>query len=222
MKELRKRDNLLLQQSKNAALGELIANIAHQWRQPLANLNGLILNFDYDVRNEQLEKKEILAYLNDMEKLSIHMSKTIEDFMNYFKPHKEKTTFEIEHLFNEIYNLLHYSMNKQNINLTLTYRDQITLSTYYAELFQVLITLINNAKDALLLNKINNGSISIYAEKTDETIFITVEDNAGGISEDIMERIFEPYFTTKHKSDGTGLGLHIVNTLVTTSFKRIY
>lgn len=215
--ELRNKDTIILQQSKHAAMGELIANIAHQWRQPLANLNGLILNFDYYNENNKLNKETISNYLNQIEELSLHMSNTIEDFSNFFSPQKEKKIFKINTMIEDIKNLLKFSFIKNNIKLLILEDKDITIETYYAELLQILLIIINNSKDAFIQNNIQNPQILINVEESTENIIIKIEDNAGGIPFEIVDRIFEPYFTTKDKFHGTGLGLHIVKTLLENS-----
>ena len=215
--ELRNKDTIILQQSKHAAMGELIANIAHQWRQPLANLNGLILNFDYYNENNKLNKETISNYINQIEELSLHMSNTIEDFSNFFSPQKEKKIFKINTMIEDIKNLLKFSFIKNNIKLLILEDKDITIETYYAELLQILLIIINNSKDAFIQNNIQNPQILINVEESTENIIIKIEDNAGGIPFEIVDRIFEPYFTTKDKFHGTGLGLHIVKTLLENS-----
>ncbi len=219
-KELEKskeKDNMLHQQSKLVAMGEMITNISHQWRQPLASLNGVLVNLDYEYENKTLNKYSFDNYLNEAERLTTYMSKTIEDFSSFFNPKKKKETFSINELLVDTQNLLSSSLEYKKISFEIRFREEIEINSYKSELMQIILTIISNAKDAHILNNIKNATIVISLSSIKECIFIEIEDNAGGIDEKIIDDIFDPYFTTKSSSQGTGLGLYIANTIVAKS-----
>jgi signal transduction histidine kinase len=192
----------------------MISNITHQWKQPLSNINGIIINIDNDYRKDRLDKKALNDYLDEMENTTVYMSDTIRNFMNFFSPTKDKEIFYINELLDGIHNMLSSALKSNNITLDMDRTNNLELTTYKSELIQVIMILVNNAKEAFISNEKENRTIAITTYKQDDTIILEIEDNAGGIPENILDRIFEPYFTTKHKSIGTGLGLHMAKNLI--------
>ena len=211
------KDNMINQQSKLVSTGEMITNISHQWRQPLASLNGLLVNLDYDYENSRLNKNSFNNYLNEAEKLTAYMSKTIEDFSDFFNPKKKKEIFSIKELLLSTRSLLSVSLKNERILLEIKGSRDIKINSFKSELMQIILTIISNAKDAFILNDTKNRVIIIFLYKCDKEIVIDIQDNAGGIDENIIGNIFEPYFTTKNNLQGTGLGLYIANSIVTGS-----
>ena len=210
----REKDKILFQQQKLVSMGEMIENIAHQWRQPLSQINSSVLVIDnyLDPNNENSETIE--AKLLEIENLTLYMSKTIESFKNFFDPNKLHSLFSIEKIVNSSILILKNSTTKNNITIELNIDDT---NDYYGledELQQVIIILLNNAKEALIDNRIKDAKIDIYTEYVDSNFIITICDNGGGIDEEIIDKIFDPYFTTKHKSQGTGLGLYISKLII--------
>lgn len=212
-------EQIIQQQAKMATMGEMIANIAHQWRQPLANLNGLYLNMELDYNSKKLNKKVFDNYLLQMEDTTMYLSKTINDFTGFLKINKEKVEFDITDVLEKSHSMMHRVLNKKKIKLILNIKKNISIKAYPSELMQVIFTIINNSKDAFEGQSIDDKFIRISLCQKDESIFLSFEDNAGGIKKAIFPKIFEPYFTTKEKLQGTGLGLYIAKSVITKSFQ---
>ncbi len=217
LKKSKDKDNMIYQQSKLVSMGEMIANISHQWRQPLASLNGILVNLDYEYEHNKLNKKSFNKYLNEAEELTTYMSNTIEDFSNFFNPKKTKESFNIKELLLNTQKLLSVSLENKQISLEIKSDEKIEINSYKSELMQVILAIINNAKDAYISKSIEDKKITISLYQDEKHIFIDILDHAGGVDEKIIDKIYEPYFTTKHKSLGTGLGLYIANTIITGS-----
>ena len=214
----KKKDTLLFQQSKLVSMGEMIANISHQWRQPLASLNGLLINLEHEYETKTLDEKSFTCYIDEAESLITFMNQTISDFSNFFSPSKQKEIFHIYELLKSSEKILSASLKNKNIELKISYsHSDIELQSYKSELIQVLLILVNNAKDAAIEKNVVNSKISVSFDGNEENFNIYVEDNSGGIDPSLHDKIFEPYFTTKNKSVGTGLGLYIANTIITQS-----
>ncbi|GAX87190.1 conserved hypothetical protein [Lebetimonas natsushimae] len=214
LKEIRKKDKIMFQQSKLAAMGEMLQNIAHQWRQPLANLSMIIESFQ--IKNElgKLDSKYIETKTKEALMIAENMSKTIEDFRNFFKPDKIKKRFSIKQCLEKTKKLLSFILQKNNIDLKIDIKKDIQILGYPNELSHVCINIITNAIDALLNSKTKEKKILITIKETKKDIIISVIDNAGGIDESIIDKIFDPYFTTKTKQQGTGIGLYMANQII--------
>jgi signal transduction histidine kinase len=218
-REKKEQTQLLVKQNKLASMGEVISMIAHQWRQPLAEINGIILNMDIDYQKKQLSKQKFTKYLDNIEHTTEYMSQTIDDFTNYFKHNKKLEEFSISKLIEGTLNLI-TSTNKKHVNIRYIKHSRITLNAYRSELIQALLILINNAIDACLLkDNAANSEIIIVVESTNDYIIITVVDTGCGIPSSIIDKIYDPYFTTKHKSKGTGLGLYILKMIIEESMQ---
>jgi len=213
------KEKSLFQQSKMAAMGEMIANIAHQWRQPLSTLNGLYLNLDIDFNNKKLSKKVFDNYILKMEEITMYLSSTIRDFSCFFDIDKKKEKFVINSILKKSISMIGPSLSKEDINLIVNLKEEIEINAYPSEFMQVVFSIINNSKDAFNKQSINNKEIIISLYQDSKNIFLEFEDNAGGIKKELVNKIFEPYFTTKHKSQGTGLGLYIAQTIIEKSFE---
>ena len=214
VEELREKDSILVQQSKLAAMGEMIGNIAHQWRQPL-NILGIKNMTLYTYYKQGLvDNKFMDEYINSSSNTLRYMSDTIDNFRDFFKPDKEKKNFNLYDAIKRSLNILSSSFKNHNITCTISGDYSIILYGYENEFSQAILNIITNAKDAIKANKIKNGSITIDIEQKQDTITVKIKDNAGGVSKDIIEKIFEPYFTTKHKSQGTGIGLYMSKMII--------
>jgi PAS domain S-box-containing protein len=212
--ENRKKDKLLLQQSKLAAMGEMIGAIAHQWRQPLNTLAIKLQFIEDDYEDGLLDKVYLEKYSKECMTLVTFMSKTIDDFRNFFNIDKTKTYFDVKSKIIDTTNILSAQLENYNIKLEIL-GDSFTVFGHASEFQQVILNIVNNAKDILVEKNVKNANIIINLS-TDENNngYIKISDNAEGIPENILERIFEPYFTTKEQGKGTGLGLYMSKIII--------
>lgn len=199
-------ERLLIQQSRLATMGEMIGNIAHQWRQPLNALGLLIANikdaYDYQELDEKALEESVAKGRQYIEK----MSTTIDDFRNFFKPNKQKVDFNLRKAIEDTLSLVSHGFKNNNITVSVEGED-VVAHGFPNEFTQVMLNLLNNAKDALLERNTPHGQIEIRLGSNEDNAFVTIKDNAGGIPDDILPKIFDPYFTTKEK--GTGIGLYM-------------
>ncbi len=198
------KQRVMFWQSRHASLGQMLANIAHQWRQPLTELSLTM----FGIKKAAINKDEnaLMIFYDESKKIIRNMSSTIDDFTNFFKPDKEKHYFDISESINESLQILDKIIKKEMISIKTEY-ENIEVLGISNELTQVIINLIQNSKDAFIHNSILIREINITTKKEKDFAIIRLQDNAGGIKEKNIEKIFEPYFTTKHTSQGTGLGL---------------
>ena len=209
-----KQQVIIMHQSKLVQMGEMLENIAHQWRQPLAQINSSVLLVDAALVKNNIENSMIDEKLLEIESITAYMSKTIDDFRNFFNPDKQKTTFTIEDGVLKSYDIVKGVIGKHQIIVDINIDAKLKCHGYLNELQQVLLTLLNNAIDALSFKNIASPKIYIRAYEKDANIMIEVQDNALGINDAIIDKIFEPYFTTKHKTQGTGLGLYMAKMII--------
>ena len=211
--ENREKDQLLFNQTKLASMGEMIGNIAHQWRQPLSVIStgatGLKLQKEYETLTDELFEDTCTAINNNAQ----YLSKTIDDFRNFIKGDRKKTIFNLSNSIESFLHLVEGSIKSENINIIKNLQDNIKINGYENELIQCYINIYNNAKD-VLVNKEEDKFLFISSTIKNNKAIIKIKDNAGGIPDEVMPKIFEPYFTTKHKSQGTGLGLHMTYNLI--------
>ena len=208
------KEQILFQQSKMASMGEMIGNIAHQWRQPIAIISMWANNIIADIDMETIENKNLRKYANNINEQTKHLSETIDDFRNFFIPNKEKKIFNIETCINKTMNLLTASFNMHNIEV-ITDIDNIEIRGLENELTQAILNIIKNAKDILvMLPDDSRRLLFIRVYKKKNNLILEIKDNGGGVSKNIINKIFEPYFTTKHKSQGTGIGLYMTETII--------
>ena len=220
-KEAKQKDSILIQQSKMASMGEMIGNIAHQWRQPLNALGLTIQKIKMYHDEDMLTSKELDKSVAKSQMLINKMSVTIDDFRNFFKVNKVKSQFSINEAIHNTFVLLESSLAHHNIKLTVVTKDEITLLGYKNELEQVLLNLINNAKDALIDNHISNPNIEIILSHSPNIITIEINDNANGVPAHIIDKIFEPYFTTKEQGKGTGIGLYMSKMIIENNMEGV-
>ncbi len=214
----REKDQIMYQHARLAAMGEMIGNIAHQWRQPLNALTVLIQSFEMKSMQGTLTQEFIDKQVREGLRLANQMSSTIEDFKNFFSPHKEREYFGVVEAIEDTLELVDLFLKDEHIDIKLIAKEEIRVYGYINEFSQVILNLINNSRDNFRQKKIENDRrIIIRVERKtnpEPVAIISFIDNGGGIDEEIIDRIFEPYFTTKHKSTGTGIGLYMSSQII--------
>lgn len=200
---------LMMQQSKLAQMGEMIENIAHQWRQPLAQINAAVLMVDAIMDKNSFQNDSVQKRLLEIEFLTKHMSNTISDFKNFYSQDKTKELFSFSKIVEDSLQIVRDSLHSFYIEVKVDIDKNYTYFGYPNELQQVIVVMISNAKDILVERNTDNPEIMIEVKENSQGYIISICDNAGGIEEGNIDKIFEPYFTTKHKTQGTGLGLYM-------------
>lgn len=209
------RNKMLLHQSKMAAMGEMISNIAHQWRQPLSAISTAASAMKLQKELKILSDETFDYSYNMIMKNSEFLSETINSFRDFFAMDKEKTNFDLEETIHQNIDLINNRLIENNIKLHSQFEKNITLFGYKNEFMQVIINLLNNAIDALKVKTIKESKlIYIHTYIENGKAIIIVHDNGDGIKETIKEKIFEPYFTTKHQAQGTGIGLYMTQEII--------
>lgn len=206
--ESRKKDLMLLQQAKMAAMGEMIGNIAHQWRQPLNSLAIILMNLEDSFAHGEATPDSVAQAVRRSHELLANMSRTIDDFRHFFRNDKLLTVGALEEIVAGWVELLEATLGFHRIRLTVNILDHdVVARVQAAELLQALLCLINNAKEQILRNQVAPGEITLEIDRDANWAIIRVIDNGGGIAESDLPKLFDPYFTTK--PDGFGLGLYI-------------
>jgi len=208
------KDKLLFEHSKLSSMEEMIENIAHQWRQPLSVIStsatGMLLQKEYGL----LSDDQFIKNCNVIDENTQYLSKTIDDFRNFIRGDNDKIHFNLKDDVNIFIQLVHSSIKKYKINVIDNIDQDIWLDGYSNELVQCFVNIFNNSKDALIDLDEDNRYLFITGYKKGMNVIIEFKDNGGGISDEVLSRIFEPYFTTKHKSQGTGIGLHMTYNMI--------
>lgn len=212
--ELREKDQILILQDRRAVMGEMINNIAHQWRQPLNSLGLFIQQLPFAFEAGEFSEEYLEETAGEAMKIILHMSQTIDDFRNFFRSDKKLVTFGINKMIEHTVSLIEKSFLDQQISIELTTEGYPTHSGYPNEYAQVLLNILMNARDELLARAVEDARISIHSFDSGGKSVVTIADNAGGISEKIIDRLFDPYFTTKGPDKGTGVGLFMSKTII--------
>jgi signal transduction histidine kinase len=215
----REKEQLLVQKSKFIALGEMISNIAHQWRQPLSELSSILMFIKFKYSINALDEQTMETKSKEADKVLEYMSHTIDDFRNFFMPKKEKEEFYLLKSVEIVMNIISSALANYNIKISISIDENIKITTYLNEYKQVLLNIINNAKDVLIEKNVENPLIKIHAFEDSNYIVLYIEDNGGGILIEPKGKIFEPYFTTKEDSHGTGIGLYMSKIIVEKNMK---
>ncbi len=226
--EKKAQEEMLIQQSKLAETGEMISMIAHQWRQPLSRISSIVATLktrvDLDAYGSGAEAKDkIVEDLYDafekIEDSTSFLSNTINDFRNFYRPDNAPKSFDILHAIDTILNMTVAPSSNFTIKKDYKVQGDTKVVTFEGELQQVIVNIINNAKDIFEEKHVMNARIVIKVEKDEMQYTITITDNAGGIPDHIIEHIFLPYFSTKDKKNGTGIGLHMTKTIIESHMK---
>jgi len=223
-KELVQKENIMHQQARLAQMGELISMIAHQWRQPISaisscsnNMKLKILLENYDLNNED-ERKELYSYFNEkldsIDSFVKSLSTTINDFRNFYKPNTKKTISNITGPIRNAISIMEHSLNTNNIQLKEQFEYKGEIEIHESELMQVVLNILKNAQDNFLETQATKPEIVISTLNIDNGVVIEIYNNGGAIPEEIIERIFDPYFSTKNEKNGTGLGLYMSKIIV--------
>jgi len=214
IEKTKEKDQLLMHQSKLAALGEMLGNIAHQWRHPITRLSLLIQNLEMAFKMKKLDDKMFEKFKNNALSQIEYMSQTIDDFTNFFKKDSKKEYFYPKEIIEQALSLMEGRISQNKLEVSLEIKKNEEIKGYKSEFSQVVLNIINNAIDILKERNIKNKKIWIRINGKK----IEIEDNAGGIQEEIKEKIFDPYFTTKFQSQGTGIGLYMSRVIITQHF----
>jgi PAS domain S-box-containing protein len=212
--ELKKKDELMMSQSRHAAMGEMIGMIAHQWRQPIAGIAMDANNMLLDIAFDTFDSTAATKYAQEILDQTTHLSKTIDDFRNFFKPDKSVASIKVEDIFEDTLAIVKESLINNAITINTSYRSESLVDAYPRELMQVFVNIINNAKDSLLYYHTKNAHIDVDIYDDGEYVNTEICDNGVGIDVTILPKIFDPYFSTKDEKTGTGLGLYMSKMII--------
>ena len=210
----REKDRIMIHQARLAAMGEMIGNIAHQWRQPLNNIGLLVQGLEIDFTGGSLDPETMRLQVSKCMSLINYMSGTIDDFRNFYRPNKLKQPFIVSEAVDRALSLVKATLDNHGITLRVAGDGAGSVVGYVNEYSQVLLNIINNSKDALLERCPEDPIITVCCDKQGEKSVVTIQDNAGGVSDMVIDRIFDPYFTTKDKAQGTGVGLYMAKMII--------
>ncbi len=212
--ELRQKDRLLIQQSRQAAMGEMINNIAHQWRQPLNNIGLIIQNLQLQYEAGEMDARQMASEVGTAMDVIAYMSRTIDDFRNFFHQDKLRRSFSVNEMVARSLEFLLPGLKSCGISVECREEPDVRVEGYPSEYMQALLNILNNAKDVLLERRVANPLISIAVLRENRRSVVCIRDNGGGIRDDVLPRIFDPYFTTKEQGKGTGIGLYMSKAII--------
>ena len=215
----REKEQLLVQKSKFIALGEMISNIAHQWRQPLSELSSILMFIKFKYSINALDSETMQKKSQEADRVLEYMSHTIDDFRNFFMPKKEKEEFNLRKEIQLVMNIISSTLDNYNIKVEMNIDENIKIITYLNEYKQVVLNILSNAKDILIDKNLKNPLIKITVNEDKNYVILNIEDNGGGVLVEPKGKIFEPYFTTKEDSNGTGIGLYMSKIIVEKNMK---
>jgi signal transduction histidine kinase/DNA-binding response OmpR family regulator len=213
--QIKRNEKIISQQSKMASMGEMIGNIAHQWRQPLTAISiaasGIKLNYELEIE----EREETMQELDSIVQNTQFLSNTIEDFQNYLKNNRDIKQFFIEEVIDKTLNIIHANLESKDIRVIKNIQKDVQVEGIQNDLIQILLNIVNNSVDALKHLEVEKDRIILFElTLSDHDVTIDIFDSAGGVSKNIIEHIFDPYFTTKHQAQGTGLGLYMTHQII--------
>lgn len=210
----REQEEVLIQKSRFIALGEMISNIAHQWRQPLSELSAIMMSISFKHRLGKLDTKSIEEKSKEAETILEYMLKTIDDFRNFFMPKKEKKKFCIQEAISSVLNIISMSAKSKAISLEIDIDEKLNIYGYKNEFEQAILNIVTNSKQILKQIEIDKPFIRVQSEKKGDFVYLHITDNGGGIKVSPIEKIFEPYVTTKEAIGGTGIGLYMSKLII--------
>lgn len=213
------KDKIIYEQSKLSSMRELITNIAHQWRQPLSVISVAATSVKLYEENGMLQTKKVVENCTVINENAQYLSQTLDSFSDFVNDPRDKKAFRIKQIVESLKKLTSFYSSSLGIKIEYIYKEDFTIYSHKNEIVQVLLNLINNSREAFEKNSIEDRFIFIEFKLEDKIFSITLKDNAGGINEKTLPRVFEPYFTTKHQSQGAGLGLYIAHKIVTKKLK---
>jgi len=208
----RQKDLMLIHQSRLASMGEMIGNIAHQWRQPLNALSIVLMNISDAHEYKELTTDYLDKQIRDGEQFIQNMSSTIDDFRDFFKSSESAAVFNVSNCIKDALNIIETSFKNNNITIQKDLDETLCINGFKGQYQQVILNILGNAKNAILENSISSGTIHLTLSQKNKRAVVTIQDNAGGISPDIIKDIFNPYFTTR--TEGTGLGLYMSKMII--------
>ena len=214
VEELHQQEQMLIRQGRLAALGEMIGNIAHQWRQPLNTLALIVQELPWYFDHGQFSKEYLDANVTRAMQVINHMSKTIDGFRNFFEPNKERLSFRVSDVLAQTVSMVEAAFNELRLQIEVEADPEIFVDGNPNEFSQVILNILMNAKDALLERKVDNPLVLVRLFREGDKAVLTLSDNAGGIPLEIIDKIFDPYFTTKGPDKGTGIGLFMSKTII--------
>lgn len=210
----REKDKMMHQQSRLASMGEMIGNIAHQWRQPL-NIIALVMQ-DLYISDQlgTLTSKKVEGYYEKSNNILQYMSQTIDDFRNFFKQGEEELEFSVKEALDSVYGLVNTNLSYHHIECIVDVKHDSIIKGGLNEFKQVLINIINNAQEAILSSESKMKQINILITQKGSKALIYIKDDGGGMKQDVIDKVFDPYFTTKNQTQGTGLGLYMSKQII--------
>jgi PAS domain S-box-containing protein len=214
VEEIKEKERALYQQSRLAQMGEMMSMIAHQWRQPLSAISATSSALNLKAKLNKADKELIEKMTANISNYSQHLSQTIDDFRDFFKPTKGKRIINLNDLIKSVLSIAEVSLANRNIKVIQELNSSESFNSYPNELKQVILNLIKNAEDVLVENKIKDPFIKLVSYQEDSKYILKISDNGGGIPEDIIDNIFDPYFSTKKDKNGTGLGLYMSKIII--------
>jgi len=215
-RELNEKERLLTHQSKLAGMGEMLGNIAHQWRQPLTQLSSVLINLELQQEHGKMTPEMLHEKMTEANDQIQYMSRTIDDFRHFFSPDKEEEIYRISAPLTRVQKLVGASLRNNGIDFHVEIEDDFSLTGYPNEIAQALLNIVSNAKDVLIERRVSAARIEIRVRQEPGQKTITIQDNAGGIPLDAIDKVFDPYFSTKHASTGTGVGLYMTKIIIET------
>lgn len=210
-----KKDSLLSKQSKLASMGEMISNIAHQWRQPINRVNLSLEVIDEVIKDKNIDSQIINNKITNSRRNIEYMSQTIDDFSSFFSPNKKMENFKLNNAIHR--SLFLIDSRLKNVKINILNKTDVEIFGFENEIIQVILVILNNAIDNFLIREIKQKIINISVDNINEKVIISIADNGGGIDEEKIDFIFDPYFTTKFKGEGTGIGLYMAKMLIENS-----